>query len=36
VIPRVIVNGRPAIDSAVLTLHFGPSVAAETLEVVAE
>jgi hypothetical protein len=36
VVPRVIVNGRPGIDSAVLDLHFGPSVAPRSLEVLGE
>lgn len=36
VIPRVIVNGRPSIDSAVLALHFGASAAPQALEFVAE
>jgi hypothetical protein len=36
VVPRVIVNGRPAVDSAVLALHFGASVASEAVEVVVE
>jgi hypothetical protein len=35
-IPRIIVNGLAAIDSAVLALHFGPAAAPAAVEVVAE
>jgi hypothetical protein len=36
VVPRVIVNGVVAIDSAALVLHYGPAVAPAAVEVVAE